>query len=738
MRKLIVLTVFLALLLTAQFTEEEQINIGHSSHGSAFDEGPRQKPWLMEGIGKTHLPITSSHPEVQQWFDQGHTLLHSFWYFEAERAFRWALKLDPECAMCYWGLARAAERGSRERSQELIKEAAKRKDTVSEREHLYITAWEHNYLPEKPGQPEGSNRREFRRLLERLVMEYPEDIEAKALLALDVMWQDRYGGELILREILAKNPDHPGAHHYRIHAWDGKEGRYAIDSCQAFGRIAPNVGHAQHMPGHVFSGIGMWHEAAIAMDSATRVEKRYMKQRLAFPFNDFNYKHNRNYLSYIQEQLGMTEAALSGARQIIAAPLDSKYNKPDDFYSSLWQGRVALLRGLVKFERWEEILDPDTFRWGDSTREKAFKAYAETLAHLGLADVEKAEKSYREHAALKAETEKEEDFRAKRYLEVQHFELPALLRLAQGDLLGGLAALSEAAAKEKELREQLNDPPYYSRTLYNVLGRTYLIHKSPALAVEAFAQALELTPNDGFSLAGLVEAHNALDQKQEAEKAYGRLLHVWSDADSGLKWMQRAKDVGLSVEPIDDSPAPQRNYSMTSLEHFGPNVWEPYPAPLLDAVDSNGERVTLEEYRDRNVLMIFYLGEECVHCMEQLTEVVKRQNDLGQLDVDVLAVSSAPPEKNARSERLGELPFRLVSDTNFENARRFRSYDDFEEIELHSTILIDRKGRVYWARNGGDAFMDFDFLLKEIRRMEQIGSASAEQSALAKRVPAAE
>ena len=737
MRKLAALLIFLTLPLIAQFSEDEQVKIGHSSHGSAFDQGPRQKPWLMEGIGKTHLPITSSNPEVQQWFDQGHTLLHSFWYFEAERAFRWALKLDPECAMCYWGLARAAERGDRERSQELIKEAAKRKDSVSEREQLYITAWEHSYLPENPGQQEGSNRREFRRLLERLVMEYPEDIEAKALLALQVMWEDRYGGELMLREILAKDPDHPGAHHYRIHAWDGQEGRYAVDSCQAFGRIAPNVGHAQHMPGHVYSGIGMWHEAAIAMDSATRVEKRYMKQRLAFPFNDFNYKHNRNYLSYIQEQLGMADAALSGARQIIAAPLDSKYNKPDDFYSSLWQGRVALLRALVKFERWQEILDPDTFRWGDSTREKAFKAYAETLAHLGLGDVGKAEKSYREHAALKAETEKDEDFRAKRYLEVQHFELPALLRLAKGDVLGGLAALSEAAQKEKGLREQLNDPPYYSRTIYNVLGLAYLDHKSPALAVEAFNQALEMTPNDGFALAGLVEAHHALGERPQAEQVYGKLLHIWADADAGLKWMQRAKALGLSAEPIDDAPVPQRNYTMTSLEHFGPNVWEPYEAPLLDAVDSKGKRVTLEEYRGRNVLMIFYLGEECVHCMEQLIEVVKHESDLGKLQIDVLAVSSATPEKNARSERLGKLPFRLLSDANFDNARRFHSYDDFEEVELHSTILIDRGGRVYWARNGGDPFMDFDFLLKEIRRMEQTLSTAGEKAATTESKPPA-
>jgi peroxiredoxin/cytochrome c-type biogenesis protein CcmH/NrfG len=712
----------IALPLAAQFSKEQQIRIGHSSHGEAFDEGPRQKPWLMEGIGKTHLPITAANPEVQQWFDQGHTLLHSFWYYEAERAFRWALKLDPECAMCYWGMARAAERNDQERSRQFIQEAAKRKDRVSERERLYITAWEYGYMPELPGRPEGSNHKEARYTLERLVMQYPDDIEAKALLAARVMWEDRYGGELILREVLAKDPDHPGAHHYRIHLWDGKEGRYAVDSCRAFGRVAPNIGHAQHMPGHVYSGIGMWHEAAIAMDSATRVEKRYMRQRLAFPFNDFNYKHNRNYLSYIQEQLGMAEAALTGARQLIAAPLDSKYDKPEGFYSSLWQGRVALLRALVKFERWKEILDPDTFRWGDSTREKAFKAYAETLAYLGLGDVDKADKAHRDHAALKKETEKDDDFRAKGCLEVQHRELPALIRLAREDTLGGLAALAEAAQKEKDLREQLDDPPYYPRTIYNVLGRAYLDRKSPALAVEAFEQALDMTPNDGFALAGLAEAHHARGEKQKAEHAYARLLHVWSDADAGLEWMRRVKNLGLHAEPIDESPAKQRNYSMTSLEQLGPNIWEPYEAPRLEAVDSKGKRVTLEEYRGRNVLLIFYLGEECAHCLEQLNEVVQREGELNKQEIDVLAISSAAPEKNARSEKLGKLPFRLLSDSNFENARRFQSYDDFEEIELHSTILIDRRGRVYWARNGGDPFQDFDFLLKEVKRMEQMAA----------------
>jgi hypothetical protein len=84
----------------------------------------------------------------------------------------------------------------------------------------------------------------------------------------------------------------------------------------------------------------------------------------------------------------------------------------------------------------------------------------------------------------------------------------------------------------------------------------------------------------------------------------------------------------------------------------------------------------------------------------------------------VLAVSSADPAKNAQGlKEFGNLPIRLLSDDHYTNARRFHSYDDFEEAELHSTILIDRLGRVHWARNGGDSFSDMAFLSKQLERM---------------------
>lgn len=322
---------------------------GHSFHGESFDSGPRQKPWPMAGIGEAHFPITTNLPEVQKWFDQGNALLHSFWYYEAERAFRWCIKLEPDNAMAYWGMARAAE-GS-ERSSEFIREAARRKDRVSERERLYIEALEASLLPDPLHDKDGERNfeehyRHYKKVLETICIKYPDDMEAQSLLALANMGDSRYGTELIIRQILSRQPNHPGAHHYRIHNWDYHEAEQALESCRRYTELVPGIGHAQHMPGHIYSIVGMWHEAAISMDAATRVEKRYMKESLTFPFNNWNYAHNLNYLSYIQEQLGMPRAAMFGARQLIDAPLDPKRNG-DETYSSHSVGIRALARVLL-------------------------------------------------------------------------------------------------------------------------------------------------------------------------------------------------------------------------------------------------------------------------------------------------------------------------------------------------------------------------------------------------------
>jgi peroxiredoxin len=714
------LPVFVCLLVPAAFaqTAADAARLGHSSHGDAFDTGPREKPWRIEGIGVAHFPITTSNKEVQQWFDQGNALLHSFWFYEAERAFRWCLKLEPENAMAYWGMARSA--GDETRAREFVREAAKRKAGVSERERLYIAAMEAQLLPdvlhESPGDDAYRTRgRQYRKALETICLKYPDDMEARSLLALDTMGESRYGAELMIREILAHQPDHPGAHHYRIHNWDYHEPEQALVSARRYGEIVTGIGHAIHMPGHIYSIVGMWQEAAISMDAATRVEQRYMKERMIFPFNDWNYGHNRFYLSYIQEQLGMVDAAISGARQLIDAPLDPKGNA-DNQRSTHSYGIAALSRALLKFERWDDLLNAKTIPWRDIPLDKMNKAYFETRAHLGKGQLEAAEKSFALHSAVKKDLEKDKSL--DRTFGIQQNELKGRLAIARGDAIIGLGLLAAAADAEATMQREYSDPPAYPQNLLNELGEAYLDAKSPLLAAQAFEKALALTHMDLFALSGLVRARAALGEKAKAEDAMARLRFVAADANPGIPSVDRAKASAVTAEPRDAAPAPQRNYRLFSLERFGPQRWEPYDAPELDVRDSSGQRVTLASYRGKNVLLVFYLGHDCPHCVRQLHDIARKKDDWERLNTEVLAVSNAAPETNAKAlKEFGGLPVRLLSDDHFTNARRFHAYDDFEDVELHSTILIDKQGRVRWARTGGEPFGDLTFLEKQLGKL---------------------
>jgi peroxiredoxin/tetratricopeptide (TPR) repeat protein len=722
MRPLLAFAVVLVWVLpaAAQTDPGNRYKMGHSVHGAAFDEGPRDKPVRMDGIGTTHFPITTKNPEVQMWFDQGHTLLHSYWFYEAERAFRWCLKLEPDNAMAYWGLSRASMNG--DRARQFMKKALALKETVSPRERAYLEAWS---LQEG----DDPNRERFRKALEQIVLDYPDDIEAKVLAGdpgLTLMTGNgRIGSDLLLRQVLAKAPDHPGAHHYRVHLWDGPQGAQALDSCRRYGDIVPRIGHALHMPGHVYAGLGMWHEAAISLDSATRAEIRYMGERLVFPYNTWNYAHNRNYLSYVQEQLGLRDEAVRGARELLAVPLDPTLNDAER-YSPHWQGVAALTRALVKFERWDEILAEGSIPWGSSVRDKAHRAWVESLAYFGKGDADQGRKRAADHGGMKAEFDKPELSWLKTTYDTHAAELDARVALSRGDVFKGLSRMAEAAELELKLRDEYDDPPGYPYVLYTELARAYLAQQSPQLAVRALDKALSVVPNEPFTLSIMAQAQAAAGARDKAADAWGRLLYVWSDASPGNPAFDRARALGLPASPVDRSPAKQRNYVQTRLDQHGPAIWTANPAPALDAQDSSGKTVTLEEFRGKNVLLVFYLGGTCVHCLTQLKTIGDQKDEFGRLDTVLLAVSSDRPEINAKSQ--DGFPFRLLSDEALANTKRFKSYDDFEEMPIHSTVLIDRQGRIHWARHGGDPFDDVKFLQAQLRRMNE-RQASASTSA---------
>ena len=377
-------------------------------------------------------------------------------------------------------------------------------------------------LVDGPDEPE---RDKFRKSLEQIVIDFPDDIEAKALYAEASMFSgNRVGADLLLKQVLAASPDHPGAHHYRVHLWDGPQGALALESCRRYSELVPRIGHALHMPGHVYAGLGMWHEAAISLDSATRAEIRYMAEMLVFPYNTWNYAHNRNYLSYVQEHLGLPADAIRGARELLAVPLDPKLNDAERF-SPHWQGVAALTRALVKFERWDEILTDGSIPWGTSMRDKAQRAWVETLAQFGKGDQDAARKRAGEHAALKAEFDKPELQWLKSQYTTHAAELEARVALSKGDAFKGLGRMAEAAELELKLRDEYDDPPGYPYVLYTELGKAYLAQQSPALAIRAFDKTLSVVPNDPFTLAALARAQFVAGAKDKAAETWARLQY---------------------------------------------------------------------------------------------------------------------------------------------------------------------------------------------------------------------
>ena len=731
------LAVALALLCTPAAMADDQA--GHSSHGSAFDTGLRQRPWRMEGLGKAPFPITTKVPEVQEWFDQGNALLQSFWYEEAERSFRWCLKLDPDCAMAYWGLARTginwstglSDHPTVKRYKDFLKEAVRRKESVTPRERMYIEAWDSAMNADQAGRVKLLDRK-----LQELYLKFPEDIEAETLYALfSIEAGNALGTEMIVRDILSKAPDHPGAHHTRIHNWDGVLAEQAIVSCQAYGRIAPGNGHSNHMPGHNYAKIGMWHEAARSMDAATRVELRYMNERLALPFETWNYSHNRNYLCYIHEQLGMAAASLQGSADLIAAPYDASNDKERE-RTVFNEGIAAQVRALIKFERWDDILKAGTVKWGEDEDGKMLQAIAETHAYIGQGKTVDARSRLAELKALmKAKSDKDNPGGKNKLIEdmfaLQLKTTEGLLLAAEGNVLDATRFLTDAAAietKSREADEYPNDPPYAAWPVNRLLGDVYLKHGDLSLAIEAYERALKQERNDAFSLAGLAQAYFKSGNRDKATECAGQFAYLWSSCDAGLKWKAQVDALGLNATPNAKTPAPERPYTIDAQSAIGPLNWEPFAAPKLECADVEGAAVHLEDFRGKNVLLIFYLNDECPHCVKQLVAVDGHAADWNTENTVVLAVSSSTPEKNKASEKLGKLSIRLLSDTDHENARRFTSYDDFENMELHSTILIDTKGRVHWKRTGGDPFTDMDFLIKELKRMNEPAAGSAKAS----------
>jgi tetratricopeptide (TPR) repeat protein len=491
---------------------------------------------LLPGMGAVHLPVTTTSPEAQQFFDQGLVQMHSFWAREAERSFLQAAALDPTAPMPHWGIAMVAAGDWRPRFQlDLNAKVAGRQippathrarlaarkavelsqapGKATEIEKLYIAAIAARRDPDVK-EPEEA----FVKGMRALLAKYPDEVEAQLDLALMIMrgftLPDRKPvapgsseAVSILRSLIPKAPEHPGIHHYIIHGFEGSTfAKDAWPSCEKYAQLVTNIPHALHMPGHIYSQTGRWQDAAKSFSDAAVNERGWMRQDKLY--GDGHHGHNVHYLATSYSFQGRFDEAIGAAKEILAIPENPAQKATIDIMTTAHaQGWFATLRTLVQFEKWDLILDGVTLPEFGKPRQDAWRHWARALAYANQGNPVAARQEAAKFEAAMAQLREKTGRPEPPELQVARAEMAGHFAIAESRIGAGLKQLQRASKAERRLT--YTEPPYYPRPVAEALGRLALKHNKPELAEKAFRAALEQYPNDAHAEKGLRAVSNA-------------------------------------------------------------------------------------------------------------------------------------------------------------------------------------------------------------------------------------
>jgi tetratricopeptide (TPR) repeat protein len=553
-------------------------------------------PVKMTGIGNSHITIKAS-PETQAWFDQGLSLLHDFWDYESAKAFEQAIRVDPKCAMCWWGLAEAkGMRGDDDPNavygKKALAEAMRLKDHASATDKLYIEA-----ADAESRAKEGDETEEVA-ILRKLVKKAPQDIEAKIFLAgavgngYDDKGEPKDGQKeriAILEGVLKEAPNDSAANHYWIHAQEpGNHPEMALKSAALLASLAPNSGHMVHMPGHIFYRTGNYAEAEKWFAASTAVDEKYLAESHVSPDDDWNYVHNMMYgIANLMEEGKLKEANalsdhLSAARGKLSATL------------YIWSARDQMARigqrlpVALRVGDWDAVLamlGQANLKEGEKTANLRWLAaelgeYARGMKALEAGDARSAQEAsdridaglWRENRdsaaknddkpkddkptadAAKADATKKKDEPPMmpvmpdavpgplvKCLSVASLELRAGELVVEGKLDEGKKLYERAAAEEKKLG--YHEPPFYIRPVGENEAAVLMRAKDYAGAKAAYETALKERPNSGFGLYGLARVAELQGDAAAARERYASFLKAWATADETLPEVVHAKAV---------------------------------------------------------------------------------------------------------------------------------------------------------------------------------------------------
>jgi peroxiredoxin/tetratricopeptide (TPR) repeat protein len=705
---------------------------GHSAHGAAYNEGPRQNAYLMGGTGDVSFPVSTDNDQAQAFFNQGIGQLHGFWYYEAERSFRRVAALDPSCAMAYWGMA-AANHDNAERARQFLADALQRKDQASRRELLYIDALDR--LLQDDERSDAERRRRYVRDLEQIIREFPEDVEAKAFLAVHLWQSDGRGVPInshqavnsLLEEVFRVHPMHP-AHHYRIHLWDREHPEQALASAARCGQSSPDIAHMWHMPGHIYSRLKRYEDAVFQQEASARVDHAHMMRDRVMPDQIGNYAHNNEWLIRNLIFLGHVDEALDLARNMLELPRHPQYNSFAKKGScSCKYGRERLMQVLETFELWDQVVGLSETMYLEPTDQPREQARLWRL--LGLAHYHRGESPRLQQCVARLEqllevvdadaacSEGEGDGDAKKKrapFASALWELRGLQYLARGETEEAISLLRKAEAA-----------PRPRQALYEFLcGK----HDEARRIAQ---QAGEPGKNEVPPLAVRVDLLQRMEAWSEAREAFESLRKVAGTADLDTPLLKRLAPLAARFEwPADWRLRPPHRDDIgerPGLATLGPFRWAPSPAPEWSLTDVDGNAISLSDFRGRPVVAIFYLGFGCLHCVEQLQAFAPRVGDFKTAGISLVGIGTDDSESLARAVRdfspESRFPIPLVANPELDVFQAYRCFDDFEQMSLHGTFLIDSDGRIRWQDISYEPFEDVDFLLTEAQRLLSIPAA---------------
>jgi tetratricopeptide (TPR) repeat protein len=511
---------------------------------------------LMKGMGNHQHTITTKSTDAQKFFNQGLTYSYAFNHAEAEKSFREAARLDPDCAMCQWGIAyvlgpninAAMDPQAVSPAYAAMKKAGMFSAKVTDKERAYITALSKRYSP-APVDDRTSLNTAFADAMRKVTQQYPDDLDAAVIFAEAAMdvhpwdyWDQETGeaqpwtAEIIstLESVLKRDPNHPGANHFYIHAVEAsnKAGR-ALPSADRLNTLVPAAGHLVHMPGHIYIRTGDYAKAAEANRRAIEADNSYLSG-CHVPQGAYALAYVPHNYHFLWAALIMDGANKEGTQAAFdtAAKVDHKMMREEGF-GTLQHYFSIPLYNMVRFGNWKEILErpaPDK----DLLYPTAIWHYARGMA---FARNRKLKEAKAELDSLK-KLSSDPGLQKVTFWEIN--KAADILAVALDHLSGELSAASgkidEAAQHLKhgiELEDHLNydEPPPWSYPLRHSFGAILLDAKRFAEAEAIYREDLKRHPKNGWALIGLHNSLMAQGKKKEAAEVKQQFDQAWARAD---------------------------------------------------------------------------------------------------------------------------------------------------------------------------------------------------------------